>query len=117
MSTGEVIAEAPLGGARVIDEAVRAAKEAFSGWADTPPAERARVMFRYRMLLEAAGFDGLNAVTESGRDSMNHVLLSKPAKKPGSVALQYARNKSGSRMSIMKKADKSQSHHLVLALQ
>ena len=72
---------------------------------------------RYSMLLEAAGFDGLNATTESGRDSINHVLLSKPAKKTGSFALQYARNKSDSRMSIMKKADKSQSHHLVLALQ
>jgi hypothetical protein len=46
---------------------------------------------RYSMLLEAAGFNGLDAVTESGRDCINHVVLSQPAKKPGSVALQIAR--------------------------
>jgi SAM-dependent methyltransferase len=72
---------------------------------------------RYRMLLEAAGFDGLNATTESGRDSINHVVLSQPAKKPGSVALQIAREKSGSLTGIMKEADKPQPHHSVLALQ
>ena len=51
-STGAVIAEAPMGGEAVIDEAVRAAKAAFPGWWETPPVERARVFFRHRMLLE-----------------------------------------------------------------
>ena len=57
-STGEVIAEAPLGGAAIVDEAVKAATDAFPEWADTPPVERARVMFRYRMLIEE-NFDAL----------------------------------------------------------
>lgn len=51
-SLGEIIAEVPLGAAAEIDAAVRAAHEAFPAWADTPVVERARVMFRYRALIE-----------------------------------------------------------------
>jgi malonate-semialdehyde dehydrogenase (acetylating)/methylmalonate-semialdehyde dehydrogenase len=51
-STGELIAEVPLGGPAEVDAAVRAAHAAFPAWADTPPSERARVMFKYRTLLE-----------------------------------------------------------------
>lgn len=51
-SLGEVIAELPLGGAGEVDAAVRGAHAAFPAWADTPVVERARVMFRYRALLE-----------------------------------------------------------------
>jgi len=51
-STGEVIAGTPLGGPAEVEAAVRAADEAFPAWADTPPSERARVMFKYRTLLE-----------------------------------------------------------------
>lgn len=51
-STGEVIAECPLGAAAEVEEAATAAQEAFPAWAATPPSERARLMFRYRTLLE-----------------------------------------------------------------
>jgi malonate-semialdehyde dehydrogenase (acetylating)/methylmalonate-semialdehyde dehydrogenase len=51
-SRGEVIAEAPDSDARMVDQAVRAAREAFPAWADTPVVERARVMFRFAHLLE-----------------------------------------------------------------
>lgn len=51
-SSGDVLAHTPLGGAGEVDAAVRAADAALPGWADTPPSERARVMFRYRALLE-----------------------------------------------------------------
>src|SRR5437667_1317428 len=51
-STGDVIAETPLCGARDVDAAVQAAAAAFPGWWETPPTERARVMFRFKMLLE-----------------------------------------------------------------
>ncbi|HEX9785747.1 MAG TPA: CoA-acylating methylmalonate-semialdehyde dehydrogenase [Opitutaceae bacterium] len=50
-SVGEVIAEAPMGGASEVDAAVRSAQAAFPGWMETPPIERARVLFRYRELL------------------------------------------------------------------
>src|SRR5712675_1778775 len=51
-SRGEVIAEVPLCGADVVNEAVEAAAAAFPAWRDTPPVERARLFFRYRQLLE-----------------------------------------------------------------
>jgi len=51
-STGDVIAECPVGDATLVDEAVQAAAAAFPAWRDTPPVERARVFFRYRQLIE-----------------------------------------------------------------
>ncbi|MFM8282551.1 MAG: CoA-acylating methylmalonate-semialdehyde dehydrogenase [Planctomycetaceae bacterium] len=51
-SVGELIAETPLCGADVVDEAVRAAAAAFPAWMDTPAVERARILFRLKMLLE-----------------------------------------------------------------
>ena len=51
-STGEVIAETPMCGPDIVDAAVQAAKAAFVDWSETPPAERARVLFRYKSLIE-----------------------------------------------------------------
>jgi len=51
-SRGETIAEAPMGGAEMVDEAVESAAAAFPAWRETPPVERARVFFRYRQLVE-----------------------------------------------------------------
>lgn len=51
-STGELLTETPLAGAETVDEAVQAAAAAFESWSATPPLERARVMFRFRDLLE-----------------------------------------------------------------
>ena len=51
-STGEVSKQVALGGAKSIDEAVAAAKAAFPEWRKTPPLKRARVMFKFKELLE-----------------------------------------------------------------
>ena len=51
-SIGEIIAECPAGGSAEASAAVEAAAEAFPAWRDTPVVERARVMFRYRQLVE-----------------------------------------------------------------
>src|SRR3954447_16716000 len=51
-SRGEVIAEVPMCGADLVDEAVQAAAAAFPSWRDTPAVERARLFFRYRQLIE-----------------------------------------------------------------
>ncbi len=51
-SRGETIAEVPMCGADVVNEAVEAAAAAFPAWRDTPPVERARLFFRYRQLIE-----------------------------------------------------------------
>jgi malonate-semialdehyde dehydrogenase (acetylating)/methylmalonate-semialdehyde dehydrogenase len=57
-STGEIIAQTPLCNARHVDEAVQAAADAFPAWWETPPTERARVLFRFKMLMEE-NFDDL----------------------------------------------------------
>src|SRR5215472_9815537 len=49
---GEVIAKTPLSTAEDVDAAVAAAKKAFPAWRDTPPVVRARVLFKFRALLE-----------------------------------------------------------------
>lgn len=51
-STGEVIARTPLATADQTSAVVEAAADALPAWMETPVVERARVMFRYRMLLE-----------------------------------------------------------------
>ncbi|HMJ07336.1 MAG TPA: CoA-acylating methylmalonate-semialdehyde dehydrogenase [Chthoniobacterales bacterium] len=51
-SRGDIIAEVPMGGAEVVNEAVEAAAGAFPAWRDTPAIERARLFFRYRQLVE-----------------------------------------------------------------
>ena len=51
-STGEVSKQVALGGSKTIDEAVIAAKAAFPAWRKTPPMKRARVMFKFKELLE-----------------------------------------------------------------
>ncbi|MCY3597925.1 MAG: CoA-acylating methylmalonate-semialdehyde dehydrogenase [Rhodospirillales bacterium] len=51
-STGEVTRHVRLGGSAEVDAAVEAAQEALPAWQATPPAARARIMFRYRALLE-----------------------------------------------------------------
>ena len=51
-SSGEVIARVPFCGPEDVDRAVQAAAKAFPAWRDTPPPDRARIMFRFRHLLE-----------------------------------------------------------------
>ena len=51
-ATGEVTARVPLAGEDEIVRAVAAAATAFPKWAATPPVARARVMFRFKELLE-----------------------------------------------------------------
>jgi len=60
-STGDVIAETPLGTTRHVAAAVAAAHAAFPAWSETPPTERARVFFRFKMLLE----DNFEALAQS----------------------------------------------------
>ena len=51
-TTGEVAAQVPLASTTELDAAVEAAKAAFPEWAATPPLTRARVMFKYKTLIE-----------------------------------------------------------------
>jgi malonate-semialdehyde dehydrogenase (acetylating)/methylmalonate-semialdehyde dehydrogenase len=52
-ATGEVIRRVPFASAAEVDAAVAAARAALPGWRETPPVRRARVLARFRELLEA----------------------------------------------------------------
>ncbi|MDN7131192.1 CoA-acylating methylmalonate-semialdehyde dehydrogenase [Halomonas sp. MC140] len=51
-SIGEVAGQVSLASKATVEEAVAAAQAAYPAWRDTPPAKRARVMFRFKQLLE-----------------------------------------------------------------
>ena len=52
LATGEVIAKASLSGKRDVDAAVKAAKDAFDGWATTTPGERSLALLRIADAIE-----------------------------------------------------------------
>jgi len=51
-ATGEVLGRVSFSTAGDVDQAVQAAQAAFPAWRATPPVERARILFRLRMLLD-----------------------------------------------------------------
>src|SRR5215468_4508709 len=67
-ATGEVTFRVPLANAAEMDAAVQSAKDASAKWAQTPPLTRARVMFRYKELLE------------KNRDTLAHIIGSEHGK-------------------------------------
>ena len=60
-STGRPLAEVPLCASHEIERAVESSARALPAWRETPPVERARVMFRYREML-ATQFEELAAL-------------------------------------------------------
>ncbi len=63
-ATGEVVRHVPLGNAEDIDAAVRAAGDAFPQWRSAPALRRARVLMRFRDLLETHKKDLARLVSE-----------------------------------------------------
>ncbi len=51
-STGEVSRQVAMASKATVEDAITAAEAAFPGWRNTPPAKRARIMFRFKQLLE-----------------------------------------------------------------
>ncbi|MBB5325406.1 malonate-semialdehyde dehydrogenase (acetylating)/methylmalonate-semialdehyde dehydrogenase [Anoxybacillus tepidamans] len=50
-ATGEILAYVPISSREDVNEAVKAAKEAFKTWSKTPVPRRARILFKYQQLL------------------------------------------------------------------
>jgi malonate-semialdehyde dehydrogenase (acetylating)/methylmalonate-semialdehyde dehydrogenase len=63
-ATGEVIRHVPLCNAADVDGAVAAATAALPDWAAQPPLRRARILMRFRELMEAHKKDLARTVTE-----------------------------------------------------
>jgi malonate-semialdehyde dehydrogenase (acetylating)/methylmalonate-semialdehyde dehydrogenase len=51
-ATGQVIRQVEMADRTTVEQAIAAAEEAFPAWRATPPAKRARIIFRFKELLE-----------------------------------------------------------------
>ena len=63
-ATGDVTRFVALASQETVELAIAAAEAAFPSWRDTPPAKRARVMFRFKQLLEEHAEEIVAAITE-----------------------------------------------------
>ncbi len=63
-ATGEVVRHVPLGDASDIEAAVRVAHAAFPAWRAHPPLRRARILMRFRELMEAQRQDLARIITQ-----------------------------------------------------
>ena len=63
-ATGQVIRRVPLASRADVERAVASAHAAFPGWRDTPPLRRARILTRYRELMEAHRDELIGLISE-----------------------------------------------------
>jgi len=63
-ATGRVIGQVALAGPEIVGQAVAAARTAFPAWRDTPPLKRARILFRFKELLERHADTIASVITE-----------------------------------------------------
>jgi len=63
-ATGRVSKRVAMATRGTIGEAVAAANSAFPAWRETPPAKRARIMFRFKQLLEEHADEVVALITE-----------------------------------------------------
>jgi malonate-semialdehyde dehydrogenase (acetylating)/methylmalonate-semialdehyde dehydrogenase len=63
-ATGRVVRQVALASRATVESAIAAAEAAFPAWRDTPPLKRARIMFRFKELLEQHADDIVELITE-----------------------------------------------------
>jgi len=63
-ATGQTIGSVAMSGADDVDDAVRAASQAFQAWRRTPPGERIQCLFRLKPLLETRFAEIARGITE-----------------------------------------------------
>ena len=62
-ATGEVTRHVAMASRQTVEQAIAAAEAAFPAWRDTPPIKRARIMFRFKQLLEENADEIVAAIT------------------------------------------------------
>ena len=62
-ATGEVTRHVAMASRETVEQAIAAAEAAFPAWRDTPPIKRARIMFRFKQLLEENADEVVAAIT------------------------------------------------------
>ena len=63
-ASGAVIRRVPLAGKQDVENAVAAARAVFPGWRDTTPLRRARILMRFRELMQAHRDELIHLTTE-----------------------------------------------------
>lgn len=63
-ATGEIVRRVGMATQDAVRDAVVAAETAFPAWRNTPPAKRARIMFRFKQLLETNADAIVRLITE-----------------------------------------------------
>ena len=63
-ATGEISRHVAMASKETVESAIAAAEAAFPAWRNTPPAKRARVMFRFKQLLEEHADEIAAAITD-----------------------------------------------------
>ncbi len=63
-ATGKAVRKVALASKATVEDAVAAAEAAFPAWRDTPPIKRARIMFRFKELLEQNADKVAELITE-----------------------------------------------------
>jgi len=63
-ATGRVTRQVAMASRDTVKAAIAAAEAAFPAWRDTPPAKRARIMFRFKQLLEEHADEIAAAITD-----------------------------------------------------
>jgi len=63
-ATGQAVRQVALASRATVESAVAAAQAAFPEWRDTPPLKRARIMFRFKELLEQHADEIVALITE-----------------------------------------------------
>ncbi len=63
-ATGQILRQVALAGNATVEKAIAAAAAAYPGWRRTPPVKRARIMFRFKNLLEQHADEIVGLLTE-----------------------------------------------------
>jgi malonate-semialdehyde dehydrogenase (acetylating)/methylmalonate-semialdehyde dehydrogenase len=73
-ATGKVARQVALAGRATVEEAIAAAEAAYPAWRDTPPLKRARIMFRFKALLEQNADRVVALITEEHGKVLNDAM-------------------------------------------
>ena len=63
-ATGQVVRQVAMATQATVGDAIAAAEAAFPAWRNTPPAKRAKIMFRFKQLLEEHAEEIVALLTE-----------------------------------------------------
>ena len=86
-ATGAVVRQVAMASEQTVEKALAVAAAAFPAWRDTPPAKRARVMFRFKQLLEEHSDEIVAAITEEHGKVLDDAL---GEYQRGSEVVEYA---------------------------